>query len=149
MFIKIIILKLALMLHRLEYRIPDEIFDNARKSPGHRNMKIELPYYIDDVVSIGHKTSIFSSFNELLYQIWWFMKIFVSVSTNMMNMMKRRRLYVPSRPNFDIDFRFDNKTNILYLEVVTAIHRKSYQNIIIMYSSKVEDRNKVLEKLGI
>ncbi len=141
------------MLHRLEYSISDEIFKGARKSPGHRMMRIKLPDYIDNVVSIGHKTSIFRTFNVLLCKMWWLVKVFASISTNMLSMMNKRRpgFYIPTykRPDFDINFSFDTKTNILYLEVVTAIHRKSYQNIIIMYNSKVEDRNKVLEKLGI
>ena len=153
-------MKSNLNLHTLKHEITIDEFENSYRSPGYRRMKIKLPDYVDSVMAVGHTLP---AGGLLLYQFKWFLRqvrnvyyrmaglifIFLRVLNFKTPSLKYIKIetYIP--PSDHIQFEYNTKTHVLDMDIVTAYERRSYRKITIIYISKQEDRNKVLESIGI
>lgn len=139
-------------LHTIKHEITVEEFDNSYRSPGYRRMKIKLPDHVDYVMVVGHTLP---AGGLLRYQFRWFLRQVRNVYYRMVGLIFRSpslvnikiETYIP--PNDHIQFEYNTETHILDMDIVTAYERRSYRKITIVYLSKQEDRNKVLESIGI
>lgn len=132
-------------LHTLKHEITIDEFENSYRSPGYRRVKIKLPDYIDSVMAVSHTLPAGGLF---LYQLRWFIRLVRGLVFNPF-FLKRVSVesYIP--PSDHIQFEYNPKTHILDMDIVTTYKRRSYRKITIVYLSKQEDRNKVLERIGI
>ena len=141
-------------LHRLNYEITEEQFENALRSPGHRSMKVQLPDYVEGVMAVGHTLPAGKLF---LFRLRWLLRTLSDIRYMILEKItgdspvRSIKSYIP--PDDHIQFIYNDKTNMLSMEIVTAYDRRSYRKIIIIYTSTKKDlmdkRDNALKSIGI
>ena len=145
-------------LHRMNYTISDELFKDAgnfkhgmSQTPGYRTVKFKLPHHVESVTAVGHNTP---WYQETIHKLRYFMRVIPDVYYNLLSRL-RNKWIMSSIESYEPPlgviggYQYDSDNNLLYVEIVTCIRRKSHQDLIIIYKSKVEDRNRLLESIGI
>jgi len=141
-------------LHRLNYEITEEQFENALRSPGHRSMKVQLPDYVEGVMAVGHTLPAGKLF---LFRLRWLLRTLSDIRYMILEKItgdspvRSIKSYIP--PDDHIQFIYNDKTNMLSMEIVTAYDRRSYRKISIIYTSerqdKIDKRDNALKSIGI
>lgn len=141
-------------LHRLNHEITIGEFEAAYRSPGHRSMKIQLPDYVEDVMAVGHTLPAGRLF---LFRLRWVLRTLSDIRYMILEKItgdspvRSIKSYIP--PDDHIQFIYNDKTNMLSMEIVTAYDRRSYRKISIIYTSsrqdKIDDRDNKLKSIGI
>ncbi len=126
-------------LHKLTYKL-------SKSELNRDNIQIKLPDHIESILSVS---PVISKWQKIIHRFRWL----VTSSMFMIVRFVTKLIYIhPGQyiPLGDIiKFDYNTKNNILTMFNVTAYDKEYYTKIDIMYISKSEDRNKILEKLGI
>lgn len=140
-------------LHKLTYKLSNSELNRPSTLSWFRgtnytnnNIQIKLPEYIESILSVSPVISIWKKF---FHRLKWLVTSSFIITFRFITKLIYIHPGYYTPPGDIIKFEYNTKNNILKMINVTAYDNKYYTKIDIMYISKSEDRNEILEKLGI